>query len=252
MPDILKITRLKACDFDFMRENILGKKLLILIAHPDDESFLAAGTLHENKIKGGHNYVLCASRGELGHAYITPSPSIKELKKIRERELLEASKHVGIDVLKILNLPDGSIANHLEKLEKEINKFAGIHKFDYVISFGEDGYTGHSDHVAICGVAKKLAKTYKVPLLQFAKLPKHICEDMDKRLLVKRKNGKYLDNNHNEIVANLKIKINPFIKLKSLCIHKSQFAGLNPYKIFTTDIADHFLQNEYFFISKPR
>jgi LmbE family N-acetylglucosaminyl deacetylase len=235
-----------------MRENILGKNLLILIAHPDDESFLVSGTLYENNKKGGHNYLLCASKGELGHAYMTPTPTVEELKKIREQELREVSGHVGIDVLKILNLPDGSIAHHAEKLEKEIQKFARRQKFDYVISFGEDGYTGHADHVAVCHVAQKLSRAYKVPLLQFAKLPKHICGDMDKRLLAKRKNGKYADTCSIEVIANFKIKINPFIKLKSLCIHKSQFTGLNPYKIFTPEIADHFLQNEYFFLSKPK
>ncbi len=234
-----------------MKQNILGKKILILIAHPDDESFLAAGTMHENKIHGGENYLLCASKGELGYSYLTSTHSIAEIKKIRKQELLDASIHVGVDVVEILDLPDGSISAHAEKLEKKIMKFAGLYNFDYVISFGEDGYTGHSDHIATSRIAKKVAHLYKVPLLQFAKLPHNICGDINKRLAAKRKNGTYKDIPQTIVRANLKIKVDPFVKLKSLCIHKSQFTGLNPYKIFPLKIADHFLNNEYFYISKP-
>jgi LmbE family N-acetylglucosaminyl deacetylase len=234
-----------------MKENILGKSILVLVAHPDDESFLAAGTLHENKIRGGHNYLLCASKGELGYSYIVPSPSTAELKKMRERELIKASKHVGVDALQVLNHRDGGLSVGARKLEKEFFKFARSYKFNYVMSFGEDGYTGHSDHVVVSHIAKKLARDHHVPLLQFAKLPARICRDIDKHLLVKRKNGTYSDECGGLVVPNLRISIDPFVKLKSLCIHKSQFAGLDPYRIFPKKTADHFLRNEYFYLSRP-
>jgi LmbE family N-acetylglucosaminyl deacetylase len=234
-----------------MKENILGKSILVLVAHPDDESFLAAGTLHENKLRGGQNYILCASKGELGYSYILPSPKKAELKKMRERELIKASKCVGVDVLQVLNHRDGVLSVSARKLEKEIFEFARNYEFDYVMSFGEDGYTGHSDHVVIYHIAKKLAKHHHVPLLQFAKLPVRICKDIDKHLLVKRKNGTYSDACGGLVVPNLRISTDPFMKLRSLCIHKSQFAGLDPYRIFPKKIADHFLRNEYFYLSRP-
>ena len=51
--------------------NILGRKIVWLFAHPDDECYLAAGTIYENYRNGGENYLICATAGEQG---ICPSP----------------------------------------------------------------------------------------------------------------------------------------------------------------------------------
>ena len=56
------------------------KSLLVILPHPDDESFPMGGTLA--KYAADHNYVtlICATRGEAG----IPNVSPEEAGKIRE------------------------------------------------------------------------------------------------------------------------------------------------------------------------
>jgi len=48
----------------------LGSKILVFTAHPDDESYLAAGTIYENTRRGGKTFLVCATGGELGSAHL--------------------------------------------------------------------------------------------------------------------------------------------------------------------------------------
>ncbi len=234
------------------QEDVLGKKFLVIVAHPDDESFLAAGILHANKMQGGHNFVLCASRGELGYSYMKLKLPTSKIKNLREKELVEAGKSVGVDGIKVLNFPDGNMSSLEENLEKEVNDFVSIQDFDFIVSFGEDGYTGHSDHIVIHKIAKRASAIYGVPFIQFARPPINICGNFDKLMNVKRRNGIYEDSCGAKVKPNLRVTIDPQVKLNALSCHKSQFAGLDPYKIFPKKVAEHFLKNEYFYVSKNK
>jgi hypothetical protein len=64
-------------------------------------------------------------------------------------------------------------------------------------------------------------------------------------LFKKRKNGDYHDLNRKE--ANICVKIDKEVKLNALNIYKTQWDGLDPYKIFPQAIAEHLLTHEYFF-----
>ncbi|MEK7564364.1 MAG: PIG-L deacetylase family protein [Patescibacteria group bacterium] len=233
-----------------MHIDILGKKLLTIVAHPDDESFLAAGTLYANKLQGGSNYLICASKGERGYSYMETSVSTEEMKELRRKEFLDASSYVGVDAVSILDFRDGELSSSVEYLEKEVKEFADSRDFDFVLSFGPDGYTGHTDHVAVYHVAKDIANMYKVPLVKFSKLPKGVCKNMDTYLATKRLNGTYDDRCPLSQKPDIHIKIDPAVKFKALSFHKSQFKGLDPYNVFPKDVAEHFLSNEYFHLSE--
>gem|GEM_PF-673848 len=232
----------------FMKETILGKKLLIVVAHPDDESFLAAGTIHANHIAGGENHIFCASLGERGFNYLQSKTPI-DIKKIRKSELLKVSKYLKINRLKVANFPDGSILSHINEFEKNIKNFIQRSNPDYIISFGNDGYTGHKDHIVVGEVTKKLSDLFKIPFVRFCKPSATVCEKIDDHLTAKRRNGVYAAECLEKEKANIKIKIDPVVKLKALSMHESQFEGLNPHKIFPKKIANHVLRYEYFYLS---
>jgi LmbE family N-acetylglucosaminyl deacetylase len=229
---------------------MLGKNILIIVAHPDDESFLSAGLIRRNHLLGGRNYLVCASLGEKGYMYNEEKKSPSEIKRIRGKELREVSKYLGIHKLHSLHLPDTSLSLHKRKFEKATAKYAKKYKPYYILGFGEDGYTRHKDHIAAGEVAKKVAHALRITFVEFAKPPERTCPNLHKYLIKKRKNGAYKNMNLSPICANLKIKTDPFVKLKALSLHKSQFGGLNLYKIFPTKIADHLLNNEYFYLHK--
>ena len=69
------------------------KRMLAIFAHPDDESFSAGGMLAKYAHQGVQVVVLSVTRGEAGISGIPP----KGAGEIRVSELLQASKHLGIE-----------------------------------------------------------------------------------------------------------------------------------------------------------
>jgi LmbE family N-acetylglucosaminyl deacetylase len=47
--------------------------------------------------------------------------------------------------------------------------------------------------------------------------------------------------------ANLWVTADVELKLEALRLHASQFRGLDPYRVFPREIAEHLLGNEYFY-----
>ncbi len=230
--------------------NILGKKLLVVVAHPDDESFLAAGTLRRNAEEGGINYLICASLGALGTSYVSKTVTKTELKKIRKEELMTVCNELKIKHFKILNFPDSGIQEYTTEFKKYVLDFADVCLPDYIISFGPDGYTGHRDHITAGKVSKWVASRMKIPFIQFTKPCNELCKALGIYLKIKQKKGNYKECKE-ETAPNIHIQVDAIAKLRTLALYKSQFAGLNPYKTFPQKIADHILQNEYFYVSKP-
>ncbi len=52
-------------------KTFLGKKIFMITAHPEDESYVAAGTLHKNIEAGGGNALVCATPGPSGTSRFT-------------------------------------------------------------------------------------------------------------------------------------------------------------------------------------
>src|SRR5437868_8695371 len=67
--------------------------LLFILAHPDDETFFAAGTIAKYIDAGVRVYIVCATRGERGAtADLCP---VEELPQVREAELRDADRVLG-------------------------------------------------------------------------------------------------------------------------------------------------------------
>ena len=231
--------------FLYMTHSILKKHIAFITAHPDDETFLAAGTIYKNNSEGGINSLFCATLGEKGTSYILDEHA-GDIKNMREKELSAVAKFLGITNIEIGNFTDGDMKNYLVEMYKVVRAFIFRTKPEVLISFGDDGFTGHSDHIAIGMVVKKIAQELHISFVTFAKPPSDLFPDFDSHLLKKRKNGTYISMQsiaENNMIA---IVVDPNVKLQALALHESQFAGLNPYNNFSKPISDHILQNEYF------
>jgi LmbE family N-acetylglucosaminyl deacetylase len=233
-----------------MLKKIKNKHVAFITAHPDDESVLAAGTLIIHKASGGKTSLFCATVGEQGSGYIQKSIDQKELSIIRKKELKAAAQYFGINKVVASNFPDSKIHQHKVRLKKEVMKFVLKTKPDILISFGLDGYTGHTDHITVGRVAKIVAQKMKVEFLEFARPPLDQCADLGKYLKKKRKNGLYLKKVSNKRGAVLSIKVDPKTKIEALRLYKTQFMGINPYNIFPKKIAEHLLSREYYSVVK--
>jgi LmbE family N-acetylglucosaminyl deacetylase len=124
----------------------MNHTLLVILPHPDDESFPMGGTLAKYAANQTRVTLICATRGEAGIEGVSP----EEAGKIREQELRRAAAELGLNEVRFLDYRDGTLAQ--VNAEEFIERLAGILrdlKPDVVLTFGPDGISGHPDHVTL-------------------------------------------------------------------------------------------------------
>jgi LmbE family N-acetylglucosaminyl deacetylase len=83
------------------------RNLMVILAHPDDESFPMGGTLAKAVAEGKHVHLVTATRGERGIS----AKSAAETAVLREAELRRACAELGVQQLTFLDYVDGTLAN---------------------------------------------------------------------------------------------------------------------------------------------
>ncbi|MBE3554198.1 MAG: bacillithiol biosynthesis deacetylase BshB2 [Thermicanus sp.] len=128
----------------------LNRHLLVVLPHPDDETFGCAGTILLHTKEGIPVTYLCGTKGEMGRNMGKPVFANREtLPKIREQELYEACRVLGIGDLRFLGLRDKTIefedpeviADKIEEVLREIRPFRVITHYP--------GQAVHPDHDAL-------------------------------------------------------------------------------------------------------
>jgi N-acetylglucosamine malate deacetylase 2 len=129
---------------------VADRCLLVVFAHPDDETFRPGGTLALLARAGVRVQVLTATRGEAGACGDPPLCMPEELPARRERELCCACAALGIAPPRLLDYADGHLADaNVEALTAQILAAIKETGAQALLSFGPDGLSGHPDHVAI-------------------------------------------------------------------------------------------------------
>jgi LmbE family N-acetylglucosaminyl deacetylase len=138
------------------------KKILSVLAHPDDESFGMGGTLALYAQQGVEVHLVCATRGEAGEVgpdYLQDFDSIAEL---REGELRCAAAHLGLAGVYFLDYrdsgmtgskdnehPDALCQAPLDDVAAKIVHYIRKIKPHVVLTFDPIGGYRHPDHIAI-------------------------------------------------------------------------------------------------------
>lgn len=108
--------------------------MLLVFAHPDDESFDAGGTVAKYTGDGWHVELICVTDGE-GRAV----------------EVERAGKILGIQHIQFLHQPDGELKSVSPgTLEDMITKKMEEYMPDIVITHDTTGITNHPDHIKVC------------------------------------------------------------------------------------------------------
>lgn len=124
------------------------RKLLFILAHPDDETFIAGGTIAKYAEAGVHVGLVCATRGERGAT--ADLCSIPELPDVRYSELREAARILGIGDLEVLHYEDQKLAvAPPDVIRREIVNAIRRVRPQIVLTFDPNGSNQHSDHIAI-------------------------------------------------------------------------------------------------------
>ena len=128
-------------------------KLLVVVAHPDDESFGCGSVLARAAQAGHRTTVLCATRGEAGESQL----DVDDLAAVREAELRAAAAVLGVAEVRLLDHldsgmagdpPAGSlVAADPDAVATEVRAVIDDLRPDVVVTL--DASDGHRDHVAI-------------------------------------------------------------------------------------------------------
>jgi LmbE family N-acetylglucosaminyl deacetylase len=124
--------------------------LLFSFAHPDDESFSAAGTAMKFAAEGARIVLVTATRGQKGKCGDPPVCAREEIAPTREAELREAARIIGFDALHILDYEDQALASAPpEEIRATLVTIIRREKPDVVFTFDPNGFNVHADHIAI-------------------------------------------------------------------------------------------------------
>jgi LmbE family N-acetylglucosaminyl deacetylase len=128
--------------------------VVVLAAHPDDES-LGAGGLIATAAEAGHRVVvLVASDGEGSHPDAV-SLSADQLRSVRRAEVAEAIAGLGTGVeLILLGMPDGQLADCVEAIGEAVLDALGAGPAWLITPWLDDG---HPDHAACDQAAAAVA-----------------------------------------------------------------------------------------------
>lgn len=186
-----------------LEKQLKGKKILLLTAHPDDESMFFIPFLsyfNQNEVK-----MLCLTSGNAAG-----------LGKIREKELLSAAKLLKISQIQILDreeLPDSmSIDWNPKDIINALEAYLSSEKIDAIVTFDDYGVSGHTNHRAINKALKQHRSTF--PQIQMWEL---------ESTSIFRKYLGIIDIIFSSRSPYAAVNINPILPFKAMATHYSQF-----------------------------
>lgn len=148
------------------------QRLLVTVAHPDDETFGCGGLLLHAAALGTTTYVTCATRGEAGDGGGVDEP----LGRVRERELRRAAAVLGVHEVELLDHRDSGMSGEPvpgtlaavdpEVLRDELVRTMERLRPEVVVTL--DASDGHRDHVVVRDATLAAARLAHVPRMHLA------------------------------------------------------------------------------------
>jgi LmbE family N-acetylglucosaminyl deacetylase len=124
--------------------------LLLVLAHPDDESMGTGGMILRHTRNGIPTHLICATYGEKGWLGKPVGAKPEDLGEIRARELESASEALGLAGVELWDYPDGGLAQaERQEMTQRIWEHISNVRPRAVVGWGPDGSYGHPDHIAI-------------------------------------------------------------------------------------------------------
>jgi LmbE family N-acetylglucosaminyl deacetylase len=174
------------------------KRLLLVFAHPDDESFNCGGTVPKYVKAGWQVDLICATRGEDGSRGPYTDLPQDQLGDIRQKELQKAAVTLGVNSITFLGYRDGTLsAQTVGELEDKVYKKMEELVPDAVITMDTTGISNHPDHIKMSYVTTYAFQKYAAwiegqlkdqeeaaqvfPKLYYACMPESVAEYLKKK-----------------------------------------------------------------------
>ena len=150
-------------------------ELLVVCAHPDDESFGLGGVLGAFVDRGTRVRVLCLTHGEAS----TLGAGVA-LGERRAAELAAAASALGIHGTRLHAYPDGHLTEvAVGELVARIAEEAG--DAELLLAFDVGGITAHPDHIRATEAALAFGTDRRLPVLGWA-LPEEVAAQLNAEL----------------------------------------------------------------------
>ena len=146
-------------------------RVLLIVAHPDDETFGCGSLLLHAAAHGADTVVVCATRGEAGEV----EPGVEApggVAALREAELRDAADVLGVTDVEVLGFEDSGMDGEPtprtlcgapgEEVTEAVRSAIQRHRPDVVITL--DGGDGHRDHLRLRGIVEHLLTGTSTPL----------------------------------------------------------------------------------------
>lgn len=157
-----EIVRSLSIDSVWLKHFNARRTLLVVYAHPDDETFISGSTLARYSAADVAIHYVCATRGEAGVCTAQGVERYTDVAAMRTAELLAAGRALGITALHFLPYRDSGMAGEATNLHpsslfqapinhviEQITVLIRLLKPHVVLTFGPYGGYGHPDHIKI-------------------------------------------------------------------------------------------------------
>jgi LmbE family N-acetylglucosaminyl deacetylase len=138
------------------------KTMLVVLAHPDDESFGPGGTLAKYARQGVSVHYLCGTRGESGTVDAEKLNGYKNVAELRTAELMCASNELQLASVRFLGYRDSGMigsadnklsdslhAASLDDVASRIIQHIDELQPDVILTHDQFGGYGHPDHIKL-------------------------------------------------------------------------------------------------------
>lgn len=152
--------------------------VLVVVAHPDDESFGLGALLDAFARAGAGVEVLCLTHGEASTLHGAPG----DLASLRGTELAAAAAVLGVTRAMLKDHADGDLGVlPVAMLAAEVVAAADSIGAQGFLVFDTAGVTGHPDHMAATAAGLLAAEMLNLPVLGWT-LPEAVAAQLNKEL----------------------------------------------------------------------
>src|SRR5215212_5282770 len=144
-----------------MEDSMLEPLTLMAVhAHPDDEAIGTGGVLARAAAEGIRTILVTCTGGEVGEIAPDTGVSAEALGEVRERELREACKILGITHLELLGYRDSGMVGtadnehprafaraDLNEATARLAELVRKYRPQVLVTYDENGFYGHPDHI---------------------------------------------------------------------------------------------------------
>ncbi|HEX2383343.1 MAG TPA: PIG-L deacetylase family protein [Acidimicrobiales bacterium] len=235
-----------------------GRRLLVVVAHPDDETFGCGSLIADAAAAGARVTVCCATRGEAGETAQGCDLRGRPLADVRVEELQAAGRALGAAEPVLLDFVDSGMtgdaseetlfAAPFDSVVEAVTQVVADVDPDVVVTLDPTGGDGHRDHVRIAqATVEAVRRSARVDASLYCWcVPRSLLTRWLQRLTESRPDSGHLElepaelgRPDDEITTVIDVGHHLALRRKAMALHASQRSPLDD---MPEDLADTFLR----------